>query len=129
MRERTPDPSVAPDPRPPGWAAAARGWSGSRWWRRVLLSLAAALVCGALAFGVARGVTGALLFVREQQALGAVLGAAGGGLEQPPSADLRALRRGLQQQDARNEQISLAAAFGAAGLAAVGCYLWLELRA
>lgn len=121
MREQIPERSAAP-------GARLSVWAGALWWRRVLLSLGAALVCGLLTFGVVRGTTGVLLFAREQQALGTLLGAAQSGLEGPPPADLRALRRSVQQQDARNEQISLVAGFGTAGLAAVGCYLWLELR-
>ncbi|HEU4326125.1 MAG TPA: hypothetical protein VFS21_23495 [Roseiflexaceae bacterium] len=98
------------------------------WLRRVALSLLAALLCGGLVFLAARGIGGALLFVQQQQTLAAVVGVAQGGLEQPPDADLRALRRSLQAQDAQNEQISLLLGFVAAGLAAAGCYVWLELR-
>ncbi|GAB4214622.1 MAG: hypothetical protein OHK0022_53430 [Roseiflexaceae bacterium] len=98
------------------------------WLRRIALSLLAALVCGALAFLVARGIGGALLFAQQQQVLVEVVGAAQGGLETPPSGDLRALRKRLQEQDAQYEQISLFVGFAAAGLAAAGCYLWLELR-
>ncbi len=98
------------------------------WLRRVALSLLAALLCGGLVFLAARGVGGALLFVQQQQTLAAVVGVAQGGLDQPPDADLRALRRRLQDQDAQHEQISLLLGFAAAGLAAAGCYLWQELR-
>ena len=92
-------------------------------------SLAAALGAGALAYLLGRAITGALLLVRQRQLLGQIAGTLRAGLEGRPSGDLRAARQLLGQIEARDIQISLAAAFVVAALAAVLCYLWLERRA
>lgn len=98
------------------------------WARRVAISLAAALGAGALAYLMVRAITGALLLIRQRQLLGQVAGALRGGLDGPPSSDLRAARLLLGQIAERNLQISLAAGFGVAAVAAVAMYLWLERR-
>ena len=92
-------------------------------------SLAAALGAGVLAYLLGRAITGALLLVRQRQLLGQIAGTLRAGLDGPPSGDLRAARQLLQQLETRNIQISLAAGFVVAALAAVLCYLWLERRA
>lgn len=99
------------------------------WLARVLISIAAALAAGALAYLVARGVAGALLLAQQQRLLGEVTGALRGGIEGLPSGDLRAARLALQQLDAQYEQASLLCGIAAAALAAVAAYLWLERRA
>lgn len=99
------------------------------WLARVLISMAAALGAGALAYLVARGAAGALLLAQQQRLLGEVASALRGGIEGLPSGDLRAARLALQQLDAQYERASLLCAIVAAALAAAAIYLWLEHRA
>lgn len=99
------------------------------WLRRVLISLVLALVAGALVYLVVRGATGAWLFFQQQQLLRDVISAVQSGLDAPPSADLRAIRREIAALDARNAWLSLIAAAVAAAVAAAGGYVWLEQRA
>jgi hypothetical protein len=99
------------------------GWLG-----RVALSLAIALLAGALAFLLSRAAGNVLLFLRQQEMLREVAGALQGGIEGLGASNLREVRQRLQAIDARNEQISLLIGFAAAGLAAVASYLWLERR-
>lgn len=99
------------------------------WLGRVALSLLAALVAGALAYLLARAVSGVWLFVYHQQLLREVAGALQGGVESLPGGNLRAARQALAQLAQQHEQISLAAGFVAAALAVLASYLWLERRA
>jgi hypothetical protein len=105
-------------------AGHQRAWLG-----RIGASLGIALCVGLLAYLVTRGVTGALLFVQQQQLLREVVGVIQGGLEGPPSGDLRAVRLRIQELDARNARLSFGVGFLAAAVAVVGSYLWLERRA
>jgi len=103
---------------------------GTRGWlARIGISLVIALLCGGLAYLLARAITGVALFVRQQQLLREVASAFQGGVEGLAGGNLRAVRLLVQQVDARNEQLSLLIGFGAAALAVVTSYLWLERRA
>ena len=103
---------------------------GTRGWlARIGISLTIALLCGGLAYLIARAITGVVLFVRQQQLLHEIVSAFQGGVEGLAGGNLRAIRLLVQQIDARNEQLSLLIGFGAAMLAVVASYLWLERRA
>jgi hypothetical protein len=108
----------------PRLAAGARGWLA-----RVALSLAAALLVGALAYLVARAIGGVALLAQQQELLREAAGALRGGVEGLAGGNLREVRLRVQQIDARYEQLSLLAGFVSAALAAVASYLWLERRA
>jgi hypothetical protein len=99
------------------------------WLGRIALSLGLALVAGALAYLVARAITGAVLLYQQQQFLGEVASAFSGGIENLPGGDLRAARKLVQQLDAQNDLLSLLIGFAVAATAAVAGYLWLERRA
>lgn len=99
------------------------------WLGRIALSLGIALLAGALAYLVARAITGAVLLVRQRQFLDEVAGAFSGGIENLPSGDLRAARKLVQQLDAQNELLSLLIGFAVAAVVVVASYLWLERRA
>ncbi|MBK9711250.1 MAG: hypothetical protein IPO81_07960 [Kouleothrix sp.] len=98
------------------------------WLVRVALSLAFALVAGALAFLLARGAFAVALFVRHQLLLREVAGGLRGGVEGLAGGGLRAARLLMQQIDARDERLSLLIACAAAAVAVVAGYLWLERR-
>jgi hypothetical protein len=112
-------------PRVPavGIHADTRGWL-----MRVALSLAAALLAGALAFLVARAIGSVLLFAQEQELLREAASAMRGGILGLAEGNLRQVRLQLQQLDAWNEQLSLLIGFAAAALAALASYFWLERR-
>jgi hypothetical protein len=99
------------------------------WLARVALSLAAALLAGALAFLVARAIGDVILFAQQQELLREVASAMRGGILGLADGNLHAVRLRMQQLDARNEQLSLLIGFAAAALAALASYLWLERRA
>ena len=105
-------------------AAIPTGWLG-----RIALSLAIALVTGALAFLLARAAGNVVLFLRQQELLREVAGALQGGIEGLGATNLREVRQRLAEIDARHEQIALLTGVAAAALAAVASYLWLERRA
>ena len=107
----------------PKVAADLRGWLA-----RVALSLAAALLAGALAYLVARAIGGVALLAQQQELLREAAGALRGGVEGLAGSNLREVRLRVQQIDARYEQISLLVGFVSAALAAVASYLWLERR-
>jgi hypothetical protein len=98
------------------------------WLARIAASLLVALLAGALAFLVARAVTGVALFAQQQELLREASSALRGGILGLAESNLHEVRLRVQQIDARNEQLSLLAGFVAAGLAAVASYLWLERR-
>jgi hypothetical protein len=103
---------------------------GTRGWlARIGISLVAALLCGGLAYLIARAITGVALFVRQQQLLREIASAFQGGVEGLANGNLRAVRLLVQHLDGQNEQLSLLIGFGAAMLAVVTSYLWLERRA
>jgi hypothetical protein len=114
---------VTDNPAVPASESSTRGWLG-----RVALSLAIALLVGALAYLVSRAIGNVLLFLRQQELLGEVAGALQGGIEGLGASNLREVRQRLQEIDARNEQISLLIGFAAAALGAVASYVWLERR-
>jgi hypothetical protein len=93
------------------------------------LSLAAALLVGALVYLVARAIGGVALLAQQQELLREAAGALRGGVEGLAGSNLREVRLQVQQIDARYEQLSLLAGFVSAALAAAACYLWLERRA
>ncbi|MBC8161141.1 MAG: hypothetical protein H7Z42_07965 [Roseiflexaceae bacterium] len=99
------------------------------WLRRVGISLALALIVGALVYLVARGASGAWLLFQQQQLLRDVLGTLQSGLEAPPAADLRAISREVAALDARNTQASLLLAALAAAVAAAASFVWQERAA
>jgi H+/Cl- antiporter ClcA len=99
-----------------------------RWLTRIVLSLAAALLAGALAFLVARAIGGVLLFAQQQELLREASGAFQGGILGLAEGNLRAVRLRVQQFDANNQQLSLLIGFVVAALAAVASYLWMERR-
>lgn len=99
------------------------------WLRRVALSLMAALAAGLLVFVVARGVSGALIFIEHQELLRSAAAALRNGIEGLPTADLRTARLRAEQSAAMHTQIGLLLAFIAAAITAAGSYLWLEQRA
>src|SRR5262245_66252796 len=98
------------------------------WLARVVLSLPAALLAGALAYLVARAIGGVALLAQQQELLREAAGALRGGVEGLAGSNLREVRLQVQQIDARYERISLLAGFLAAALAAVARYLWMERR-
>ena len=98
------------------------------WLARIAISLAAALLVGALTFLIARAITSVALFVQQQELLREASSALRGGILGLAESNLREVRLRVQQIDARNERISLLVGFAAAGLAAVASYLWLEQR-
>src|SRR5262245_50593332 len=98
------------------------------WLARVALSLAAALLVGALVYLVARAIGGVALLAQQQELLREAAGALRGGVEGLAGSNLREVRLRVQQIDARYEQLSLVAGFISAALAAVASYLWLERR-
>jgi hypothetical protein len=113
-----------------GWRLAAlkieadvRGWLV-----RVALSLAVALLAGALAYLVARAIGGVALLVQQQELLREAAGALRGGVEGLAGSNLREVRQRVQQIDARYEQLSLLAGFASAAIAAAASYLWMERR-
>ncbi len=99
------------------------------WLRRVALSLIFALAAGLLVFIVARGISGALLFVEHQELLRSAAAALRNGIEGLPTADLRAARLRAEQSAEMHMRIGLMLAFVVAALTAAGSYLWLEQRA
>jgi uncharacterized membrane protein len=99
------------------------------WLRRVALSLAFAIAAGVLVFIVARGISGALLFIEHQELLRSAAAALRTGIEGLPTADLRAARLRAEQSAAMHTQIGLLLAFVVAAITAAGSYLWLEQRA
>ena len=107
----------------PKIAADKRGWLA-----RVALSLAAALLVGALVYLVARAIGGVALLAQQQELLREAAGALRGGVEGLAGSNLREVRLRVQQIDARYEQLSLLAGFVSAALAAVVSYLWMERR-
>jgi hypothetical protein len=107
----------------PRLAADLRGWLV-----RVALSLAAALLVGALVYLIARAIGGVALLAQQQELLREAAGALRGGVEGLAGSNLREVRLRVQQIDARYEQLSLLAGFASAALAAVVSYLWLERR-
>ena len=107
----------------PRLTADARSWLA-----RVVLSLAAALLAGALVYLVARAIGGVALLAQQQELLREAAGALRGGVEGLAGSHLREVRLRVQQIDARYEQLSLVAGFASAALAATASYLWLERR-
>jgi hypothetical protein len=106
----------------------AAGADMRRWLARVALSLVVALLAGALAFLIARAAGSVALFAQQQDLLREASSALRGGVEALGAGNLREVRLQVQQIDARNERMSLLIGFGAAGLAAVVTFLWLERR-
>lgn len=99
------------------------------WLRRVALSLVFALAAGLFVFIVARGISGALLFIEHQELIRSAAAALRNGIEGLPAADLRAARLRAEQSAEMHRRIGLMLAFVAAALTAAGSYLWLEQRA
>jgi hypothetical protein len=98
------------------------------WLVRVVLSLGAALLAGALVYLVARAIGGVALLAQQQELLREAASALRGGVEGLAGSNLREVRLRVQQTDARYEQLSLLAGFASAALAAAVSYLWLERR-
>jgi hypothetical protein len=109
--------------------AAIIARSTRAWLTRIALSLLLASVAGALAYLVARAVTGVALLVRQQQFLRELAGALRGGVAELPGGDLRTTRLLVQRLDAQNEQLSMLIGFAVAAVVIVASYLWLEWRA
>jgi hypothetical protein len=107
----------------PGLGADLRGWL-----IRVGLSLAVALLAGALAYLIARAIGGVALLAQQQELLREATSALRGGVEGLAASNLHEVRLRVQQIDARYEQLSLLAGFAAAALAAAASYLWMERR-
>jgi hypothetical protein len=103
--------------------ADVRGWLA-----RIALSLAVALLAGALAFLAARAVTEVTLFTQQQQFLSEAASALRGGISGLANSNLREARLQVQRLDAQNEQLSLLIGFAIAALSAVATYLWMERR-
>jgi hypothetical protein len=99
-----------------------------RWLGRIALSLACALLAGALAFLVARAITSVALFAQQQEFLRQASSALRGGIPALAEGNLREMRLYIQQLDAQNERLSLLIGFVVAALAAVASYLWMERR-
>lgn len=114
--------------RPPA-ADRAHSVLDRRWLRRVALSLALALGAGIVTFLIARGISGALLFIEQQELLSATGAAMSGGIEGLPAADLRAARLRAEQSAESHLRFGLLLAFGVTALAAAGSYLWFESHA
>src|SRR5262245_16194933 len=98
------------------------------WLARVVLSLPAALLVGALAYLIARAIGGVVLLAQQQELLREAAGALRGGVEGLAGSNLREVRLRVQQIDARYEQLSLLAGFVFAALAVVASYLWMGRR-
>lgn len=99
------------------------------WLRRVALSLILAIAVGLLTLIIARGISGAWLFIEHQELVRAAAATLRNGIEGLPSADLRAARLRAEQSAAVHMRIGMAVAFVVAALTAAGSYLWLEQRA
>lgn len=99
------------------------------WLRRVTLSLAFAIVTGLLVFIVARGISGALLFIEHQELVRSAATALRNGIEGLPTADLHAARLQAEQSAEMHTRIGLMLAFIVAAITAAGSYLWQEQRA
>jgi hypothetical protein len=117
-------PTHGPERLAPSINADLRGWLG-----RVALSLALALLAGALTFLLARAVTSVLLLAQQQQFLREAAGALRGGIDGLAGSNLRDVRLRVQQLDARNQQLSLLIGFAVAAVVVVASYIWLERRA
>ena len=98
------------------------------WLARIALSLAVALLAGALAFLVARAVTDVTLFAQQQQFLSEAASMLRGGVPGLANSNLREARLQVQRLDEQNEQLSLLIGFAIAALSAVVSYLWMERR-
>ena len=98
------------------------------WIARIALSLAFALLAGALAFLVARAIGGVILFAQQQEFLREAAGAMRGGIPGLADGNLREMRLQVQQLDADNQRLSLLIGFAVAALAALASYLWMERR-
>jgi hypothetical protein len=113
--------------RPP--MSALKIYADTRGWlARIALSLAFALLAGALAFLVARAIGGVVLFVQQQELLRQASSALQGGIPGLAEGNLHEARLHIQQLDAQNARLSLLIGFVAAALAAVASYLWMERR-
>ena len=99
------------------------------WLRRVALSLAFAVIAGLLVFIVARGISGALLFIEHQELVRSAAAALRNGIEGLPTADLRTARLRAEQSAEAHTRIGLMLAFIVAAITAAGSYLWQEQRA
>lgn len=99
------------------------------WLRRVALSLTFAVAAGLLVFIVARGVSGALLFIEHQELIRSAAATLRNGIEGLPTNDLRAVRLRAEQSADIHMRIGLMLAFVTAALTAAGSFLWLEQRA
>jgi hypothetical protein len=98
------------------------------WLARIALSLAVALLAGALAFLVTRAFTEVSLLAQQQQFLSEAASALRGGVPGLANSNLREARLQVQRLDAQNEQLSLLIGFAIAALSAVAIYLWMERR-
>jgi hypothetical protein len=107
-----------------GIDSSTRGWLA-----RIALSLAIALLVGALAFLITRAIAGVALLAQQQEFLRETSSALQGGILGLAQSNLREVRRHVQQIDARNQWLSLLVGFVAAAVAAVASYLWMERRA
>ncbi|HMP43075.1 MAG TPA: hypothetical protein PKA05_22060 [Roseiflexaceae bacterium] len=96
------------------------------WIQRIVLSLAAALAIGILAYLVARGMLGAWLLYDQQEQLRSMAGALRSGIDELPAADLRAMRLQIAILEAQHLRISMSIGFLAAAIAAVLSYIWQE---
>jgi hypothetical protein len=99
------------------------------WLRQLLASLAVGVCAGMLVFVFAHGVGGVMLFIQQQDALRDVVGILGGGFDQPPPADLRAIRRRVEALNLLYWRMSVLLGLAAAVLSAVGVYVRLERQA
>ncbi|HEU5090434.1 MAG TPA: hypothetical protein VFT99_23430 [Roseiflexaceae bacterium] len=99
------------------------------WLRRLLASLAVGVCVGMLVFVFARGVGGIILFIQQQDALRDGVGILGGGFDQPPPADLRAIRRRVEALDLLYWRIGVLLGLAAAVFSALSVYVRLERQA
>ena len=99
------------------------------WVRRLLVSLVVGVCVGLLVFVIARGIGGIILFIQQQNALRDVVGMLGGGFDQPPPADLRAIRRRVEALDLLYWRIGVLLGLAAAVFSALSVYVRLERQA
>ena len=99
------------------------------WLRRLLVSLVVGVCVGMLVFVIARGIGGIILFIQQQNALRDVVGMLGGGFDQPPPADLHAIRRRVEALDLLYWRIGVLLGLAAAVFSALSVYVRLERQA
>jgi H+/Cl- antiporter ClcA len=98
------------------------------WLKNLAASVGIALLVGAVCYLIARATTSAYLLYQQQHAIQqtAALLREGEGIIALRDTNLRDIRRHMDMLHAHYQRLSLHIGLGAAALAALGSYLWLE---